>query len=1127
MTTEPTPAPSTSITEKPAEPPVAADTSITAAAPALAPAPATGAAPSAWFKKSDYLLLLLVLVLSFLVASFTATNSDIWLHLAIGERLSDGTFQFGVDPFSWATEAHGDNGTPTFWVHQSWLYSWLFYQLYHLVGGFGLVLGKAVLFTAAIALLSRIGRAESNRWFIVICLTMAALAISPRLLLQPTVLSLLFLSITLYVLDRAGVFSLVNAQAKPACARCLWWLPPLFALWANLDVWFILGPLVLALCWAATGLARWYKGASPVPGKTLGLVLGVGLAACLLNPFHVRVFQLPPELAYIALSLTEPLKIPLPDDLVAAGRTLRELRKADPSDAWTLSPLAREYWSSPRFGYNVAGLAFYPLFLLGLLSFTLVALVRPQPGAPTLQVSRFLVWLAFGIMALALYRTIPFFALVAAPLTAVTLGEFLRWQQVSNAIAAARQDRGMNLARFVSFPFLLILLYMAWPGWLHVMADYNSQRRVAWDIREDASMRRAAEALQTLKKNGECRNVFNVGADFAHYCANFAPDVKCFMDTRFALFAQQTAAYARARKALLEQKQPEDWETLFQERAVDQVVLGNFVQNLRRDQGFGAWLVNTGQWRQRFGDGRTMVFSLAKTGRPWPEMTCVDDWNRQAFGVVPEDRRPPKHGTPAPAPLGVWELYAQGIGVSPTEAVEARLDQTRFIIANNLLMNLLTKAGGPLSSDIGVQSMVAASQGLPGKGGAGGIALLLTRLHVRPNRYHPTDLGPPALPILMQRAARLAIAANPLDVQSRLTLIDANETVRRKQEDYWINYEPGRRPHPAPLRDRMRSLQKLTDLSILLQLPTLAPQEAYTHHEALAEIYFQQNMLDLALDHLQEGLKALQEFKAHGKNLPKDPKELDSFIKQQRDKVEAFDAKVRSHLARWKDLSAGKPPLVQAERALNGEYVELDGEKRRTYRLGLAKKALEILLPLQADALKEGEQYARLQMLLELLLATGRAETVAETLREEAARRRMGPLTFAQYQILAGGALGDFAMFDEGAATIEKQFRAETQELIRVLPQGILFGSFLAPEENTIGTVAFHTFIRLKRLQERQNELCNVMTLRGIAALESGDTKKARDIFESIFIETGADFRFSERPIAVRYRQLLNEQWPK
>ena len=237
---------------------------------------------------------------------------------------------------------------------------------------------------------------------------------------------------------------------------------------------------------------------------------------------------------------------------------------------------------------------------------------------------------------------------------------------------------------------------------------------------------------------------------------------------------------------------------------------------------------------------------------------------------------------------------------------------------------------------------------------------------------------------------------------------------------------------------------------------------------------------------------------------------------------------MRSHQARWKDLSDGKPPLMQAQLALNGKFVEMQGDRRREYPMGLGKKALEILSAIPLDSLKEGEHFNVMLAQMELMLKSGNADKVAEAIREETMRNRLGPLFLANYQILAGGALGDFAMLDEGAATLEKQLRAEAQEYIKGLPQGILFGTFLSPEEHIVATVAFHTVIRLDRLQERQKELCNIMTLRGIAALESGDTAKARAIFAAIFTEAGADLQFSERPIAVRYRDLLNEQqWNK
>ena len=384
MTTEPT----TDITEKTAAPPV--DGGVLAPpVPADARSESAAKAPSLWPLRFDVTILALLLVLSFLTASFTAANSDLWMHLAVGKRLTEGNFTFGVDPYSWATEAFGDQPA-VYWTHHSWLYSWLVYHLYNLIGGVGLVVGKAILFTTAIALLCRVGWNEANRWFLLICLVTAVLATSHRLLLQPVVLSYLFLSITLFILYRVGIFDQKQSEAAPQGGPLapradstrgasrppiswLWALPPLFAIWANLDHWFILGPIVLALCWAGTGLAKWYPNGNPVPGKTIGMVLGAGLLACLLNPHHLHVFELPPELAYVVLSLTDPLGIPMPDALIAGGRTLKELHKVE--FEWTISSMSTRYWQEPRIGMNIAGLSVFFLLVLGLVSFTLMAFV--------------------------------------------------------------------------------------------------------------------------------------------------------------------------------------------------------------------------------------------------------------------------------------------------------------------------------------------------------------------------------------------------------------------------------------------------------------------------------------------------------------------------------------------------------------------------------------------------------------------------------------------------------------------------------------------------------------------------------------------------------------------------------
>jgi hypothetical protein len=1124
MTTEPTPADSTS-------------TNITAQAP-LPPAPSiesppTPAAPEVaptWPLKADFAILAMLLIFSFFLASFVASNSDLWLHLAIGKRISEGNFAFGVDPYSWATEAFG--GKPAvYWVHHSWLFSLLVYQIYSFFGGAGLVIVKAILFTATIGLLARVGWREENRWFAVICLVMAAMAASTRLVLHPIVVSLLFLSVTLFVLAQVGIFAMKRDESAPDRTRWLWYLPPLFALWANLDDWFILGPLVLGCCWLGSGLAKWYPNGNPIPGKTIGMVFGVSLLACVVNPHHVHVFQLPSELAYLVLSVGEPIGIPLPDSLVAAGRTAKELTRIEVNAPFAISSLSSSYWQNPNLGMNAAGIAYYPLLILGLVAFTLVALVKPQAGAPSLQVNRFVPWLLFAVLSLALYRLIPVFVIVAAPLTAITLGEFLSWQQTSNAVAAARRDRGLNLARLVSLPFMLLLLYLAWPGWLHGSggtAEFSSPRRVAWDIRPDSSYQQAVEALGALKRDEpqKCGNVFNTSREAANYFPWYAPDVKYYMDTRLSLYVGQASAYDKARRALSDTTLPaSDWQTLFKERHIDQLFLVNFMTDKAKNNLLRWWL-DADRWRQQYGDMRTLLLSWAP-GEPWPIHTGSDALNRQAFGPVPEDKRPPKHGPPAPQPQTIWTLYLNGVPPTPALVSECLLQQQRFSVTGELMNNHFRTC-----SVIFMTGSVTSIQGLPGS-----VIRPALEFQLQAGRNVPAlDAGPPALPILMVRGARRAVAENPLDASSHYVLRIANEVLRNEQEDYWMGFQKsGRGQHPSLLRDRMRRTQLNASAYQVAQLQPENPD----HHQLLAELYIREHMRDLALEHMQLAFKGHQTRMASGKYGVKTPKEQEAVLKQYHEKlVDPLEKSVRQRLAQFKDNSDKLTPFNKVNYALREQFQEFrEGGVERT-PLGLGKKALDLLLEIDPKTLAQEEERAYLLMRFELLLAMGRVDVVADNLKLESVRAILPEAMIAQYQVFTAGALGDYETLDEALSVIEKQQR---ENLMR-LKEGLnarrslcVPSMFLAPALPSGGAlsvaVMLQTIPALRQMNDAtdqsdkmHNDLFNTITLRGTMALEAGATRRARTLFQSVLTEAGAEHYFSDRAIASRYRDLLNQQ---
>src|SRR5262245_29436502 len=59
---------------------------------------------AAWTRPLDAALALLVLVLTFFLASFAARNAELLMHLASGRGLLDGTSKFGEDPFAFTTQ---------------------------------------------------------------------------------------------------------------------------------------------------------------------------------------------------------------------------------------------------------------------------------------------------------------------------------------------------------------------------------------------------------------------------------------------------------------------------------------------------------------------------------------------------------------------------------------------------------------------------------------------------------------------------------------------------------------------------------------------------------------------------------------------------------------------------------------------------------------------------------------------------------------------------------------------------------------------------------------------------------------------------------------------------------------
>lgn len=205
--------------------------------------------------------ILLFLAVGF-AACFTPAQNDTWWHLRAGEE----TWHAGAvqlrDTFSHT--AYG-----TYWPNQEWLGELVLYLLYA-AGGLPLMtVFAALLITASWALVWSITPGAVTRRA-ALC-SLAIMCCAREWSLRPKIFTLFFVAVTIFLVAR----------------RRHYWLPPLFALWANLHGGVLLGVVILAAAAAA---------ASVVNRRVWHSLTGVALASALATNATPLGFSLWPEI---------------------------------------------------------------------------------------------------------------------------------------------------------------------------------------------------------------------------------------------------------------------------------------------------------------------------------------------------------------------------------------------------------------------------------------------------------------------------------------------------------------------------------------------------------------------------------------------------------------------------------------------------------------------------------------------------------------------------------------------------------------------------------------------------------------------------------------------------------------
>ncbi len=228
---------------------------------------------------------LLILILLYLILPVQAMqpiiDPDIWWHLRTGQWIAENGTVPTTDHFS----SYG-MGKP--WIAYSWLFEVLIYGLYRAFGLVGRVLYAVILSLMIAVALHALIRKREPHFSIGIAITALGLgSIIPLLNPRPWLFTILFFIIELDIL---------LAARRSGDPRRLLFLPPLFAVWANVHLQFVFGLFVLGLATAEPMIDRLLRHPS-IEGDTRTIPFGRLLfitAACavatLATPYHLHLY---------------------------------------------------------------------------------------------------------------------------------------------------------------------------------------------------------------------------------------------------------------------------------------------------------------------------------------------------------------------------------------------------------------------------------------------------------------------------------------------------------------------------------------------------------------------------------------------------------------------------------------------------------------------------------------------------------------------------------------------------------------------------------------------------------------------------------------------------------------------
>lgn len=346
----------------------------------------------------------------FVMATREISDPDFWWHLRTGQFIAE-TFSIPhTDIFS-----HTNFGKP--WVTHEWLSELFIYTIFRL-GSFPLlVFVFAAIITLAFALIYLL--CDGKPLVAGFAVLFAALATAPTWGVRPQMISMLMMSVFLWLLDPRPYPPLSGTGEGANKQRPLWILIPLMVLWVNLHSGFAIGIVLIGIFLVGGILGDHSRSRELIDLhnprlKFLALVFFACLAVVLLNPNGATMYVYPFE---------------------------------------TLTSHAMQTYIQEWFTPDFHAPEFQPFALLLLATLASFAISQKKPSLTEL-----LLLVGSGYAGLRSARNIPIFALIAAPILARNLWDWLQargWDRFFEFRAG--QTRGAQMLNWV----LLLIVGLA------------------------------------------------------------------------------------------------------------------------------------------------------------------------------------------------------------------------------------------------------------------------------------------------------------------------------------------------------------------------------------------------------------------------------------------------------------------------------------------------------------------------------------------------------------------------------------------------------------------------------------------------------------------------------------------